>query len=79
MILLCVTIGFAVWELDEAMVTTAQFSRDIITFSGSVFIIFIIMSLSLNLLVGKSILKPIYDMIGMARRVRKGLRELQFN
>jgi sigma-B regulation protein RsbU (phosphoserine phosphatase) len=72
MVLLCVTIAFAIWELDEAMVTTAQFSRDIITFSGSVFIIFIIMSLSLNLLVGKSILRPINDMIGIARKVRKG-------
>lgn len=72
MVLLCVTIAFAVWELDEAIVTTAQFSRDILTFSGSVFIIFIIMSLSLNLLVGKSILRPINDMIGIARKVRKG-------
>jgi sigma-B regulation protein RsbU (phosphoserine phosphatase) len=72
MVLLCVTIAFAIWELDEAMVTTAQFSRDIITFSGSVFIIFIIMSLSLNLLVGKSILRPINDMIVIARKVRKG-------
>jgi sigma-B regulation protein RsbU (phosphoserine phosphatase) len=72
MVLLCVTIAFAIWELDEAMVTTAQFSRDIITFSGSVFIIFIIMSLSSNLLVGKSILRPINDMIVIARKVRKG-------
>ncbi len=72
MVLLCVTIAFAVWELDEAMVTSAQFSRDIITFSGSVFIIFIIMSLSLNILVGKSILRPINDMIEVARKVRKG-------
>jgi sigma-B regulation protein RsbU (phosphoserine phosphatase) len=72
MVLLCVTVAFAVWEVDEAMVTTAQFSRDIITFSGSVFIIFIIMSLSLNILVGKSILRPINDMIEFARKVRKG-------
>ena len=46
MILLCVTIAFAIWELDEATVTTAQFSRDIMTFSGAVFIIFIIISFS---------------------------------
>jgi len=72
MVLLCVTVAFAIWELDEAVVTTAQFSRDIITFSGSVFIIFIIMSLSLNFLVAKSILRPIDDMIGIARNVRKG-------
>ncbi len=72
MILLCVTIAFAVWELDEAVVTTAQFSRSILTFSGLVFIVFIIMSFSLNLLVGKSILRPINDMIGVARKVRKG-------
>ena len=72
MVLLCVTIAFAIWELDEAIVTTTQFSRGIITFSGSVFIIFIIMSLTLNLLVAKSILRPIDDMIGIARNVRKG-------
>jgi sigma-B regulation protein RsbU (phosphoserine phosphatase) len=72
MVLLCVTVAFAIWELDEAVVTTTQFSRGIITFSGSVFIIFIIMSLTLNLLVTKSILRPIDDMIGIARNVRKG-------
>ena len=72
MVLLCVTIAFAIWELDEATVTTAQFSRDIMAFSGAVFIIFIIMSLSLNLLVGKSIQRPIDDMLEMARKVRKG-------
>jgi len=72
MILLCATIAFAIWELDEVTVTTAQFSRDIMAFSGAVFIIFIIMSLSLNLLVGKSILRPINDMLELARKVRKG-------
>jgi methyl-accepting chemotaxis protein len=72
MILLCVTIAFAIWELDETAVTTAQFSRDILVFSGLVFIVFIIMSLSLNLLVEMSILRPIKDMIGIARKVRKG-------
>lgn len=72
MILLCVTIAFAVWDIDETVVTTAQFSRSILTFSGLVFIVFIIMSLSLNLLVGKSILRPINDMIGVARKVRQG-------
>jgi len=72
MVLLCVTIAFAIWELDEALISTGQFSRDIITFAGSVFIIFIIMSLTLNLLVTKSILRPIDDMIGIARNVRKG-------
>jgi len=72
MVLLCVTIAFAIWELDEATVTTAQFSRDILAFSGAVFIIFIIMSLSLNLLVGKSILRPINDMLRIARKIRKG-------
>ena len=72
MILLCVTIAFAVWQLDEAVVTTAEFSRSILTFSGLVFIVFILMSLSLNLLVGKSILRPINDMIEVARKIRKG-------
>jgi phosphoserine phosphatase RsbU/P len=72
MVLLCLTIAFAVWELDETTVTTAQFIREIITFSGSVFIIFIIMSLSLNILVVKSILRPINDMLRIARKVRKG-------
>ena len=65
MILLWATIAFAVWELDETLVNTAQFSRSILTFSGLVFIVFIIMSLSLNILVLKSILRPINDMIGV--------------
>jgi sigma-B regulation protein RsbU (phosphoserine phosphatase) len=72
MILLCVTIAFAVWDLDETVVTTAQFSRDILVFSGLVFMVFILMAFSLNLLVGKSILRPINDMIGVARKVRRG-------
>jgi sigma-B regulation protein RsbU (phosphoserine phosphatase) len=72
MILLCVTIAFAVWDVDETVVTTAQFSRNILTFSGLVFIVFILMSLSLNLLVSKSILRPINDMIAVARKVRNG-------
>ena len=72
MVLLCVTVAFAIWELDDALISTGQFSRDIMTFAGSVFIIFIIMSLSLNLLVAKSILRPINDMLGIARKVRKG-------
>jgi sigma-B regulation protein RsbU (phosphoserine phosphatase) len=72
MILLCVTIAFAIEELDSATVTTAEFSRGILTFSGIVFIIFIIMSLSLNLLVANSILQPINEMIGLVRNVRKG-------
>ena len=72
MILLCVTIAFAVGALDGATITTAEFSREIITFSGVVFVIFIIMSLSLNLLVANSILRPISDMIRFVRTVRKG-------
>lgn len=72
MVLLCVTIAFAVWELDETTMTTAEFSHGIIVFSLAVFIMFITMSLSLNLLVGKSILRPINDMLGIARKIRKG-------
>ena len=72
MVLLCVTIAFAIGELDAATISTAEFSRDIITFSGIVFIIFITMSLSLNLLVANSILRPINDMIGHVRKIRKG-------
>ncbi len=72
MVLLGVTIAFAVWDLDNAMVTTEQFRRGMIEFSLTVFIIFITMSLSLNLLVGKSILAPIDDMLAAARRIRAG-------
>jgi len=72
MVLLCVTIAFAVWELDETTMTTAEFSHGIIVFSLAVFIMFIAISLSLNLLVGKSILRPINDMLGIARKIRKG-------
>jgi len=41
MILLWVTIGFVIWDLDEATLTTARFTHDIIVFSVAVFIIFI--------------------------------------
>ena len=72
MVLLCVTIAFAIWDLDGASVTTARFSREILSFSVAVFVIFISMSLSLNILVGKSVLRPLRDMLGLARKIRQG-------
>ena len=40
MILLCVTIAFAIWELDETVVTTAQFSREHSDFFRARFLLF---------------------------------------
>jgi len=72
MLLLVGTIGFGVWQRANPTVNNADFGREILIFAVVVWMIFVGISLSLNYLVGKSILQPIRDMLRVVRQVHKG-------
>ena len=72
MIMLIGTLAFAVWEIQDASVSVGQFGKQILAFTIVLCLIFIVISLCLNFLVGKSILKPIKDMMRVVKKVQHG-------
>jgi sigma-B regulation protein RsbU (phosphoserine phosphatase) len=72
MVLLVGTIGFAVWEVSSADIPAKEFGLNILIFAILLYIIFVTVALILNFLVGKSILKPIKEMMRVVGRVRDG-------
>jgi sigma-B regulation protein RsbU (phosphoserine phosphatase) len=72
MILLVGTLGFAVWEIKDTTVSAGQFGKEILVFTIVLCLIFIIISMCLNFMVGRSILKPIKDMMGVVKKVQLG-------
>jgi sigma-B regulation protein RsbU (phosphoserine phosphatase) len=72
MILLIGTLGFAVWEIRDTTVSAGEFGKQILAFTVALCLIFIVISLCLNFLVGRSILKPIKDMMSVVKKVRHG-------
>ncbi len=72
MILLVGTLAFAVWEIEDSAVSAFQFGKQILVFTIVLCLIFIVISLSLNFLAGKSILKPIQEMMRVVIKIRHG-------
>ena len=72
MILLVGTLAFAVWEIKDSPVSAGEFGQQILAFTVVLCLIFIVISLCLNFLIGKSILKPIKDMMGVVKKVQQG-------
>ena len=72
LILLTGTLAFAVWEIQGSTISAGEFGKQILWFTIVLCLIFIVISLSLNFLVGKSILKPIRKMMSFVRKVRLG-------
>lgn len=72
MILLIGTLAFAVWEIKDTTVSAGQFGKEILVFTIVLCFIFIIISMCLNFLVGKSILKPIKEMMGVVKKIQHG-------
>jgi sigma-B regulation protein RsbU (phosphoserine phosphatase) len=72
MVLLVGTIGFAVWEVSSTDMPAGEFGLKILLFAIFLYIIFITVALLLNFLVGKSILRPIKDMMRVVGKVRDG-------
>jgi sigma-B regulation protein RsbU (phosphoserine phosphatase) len=61
-----------IWELDDSVISASEFGKEIFIFIIIVYIIFFSIALGLNFLVGKSILDPIKEMMGIVKKVRYG-------
>jgi len=72
MVLLVGTLGFAVWEVQDSAVSASQFGTEVLIFAVALGVTFVVVALSLNFLVGKSILKPIKEMMRLVYKVRHG-------
>ena len=72
LILLTGTLAFAVWEIQTSTISAGEFGKQILWFTVVLCLIFIAISLSLNFLVGRSILRPIKKMMSFVRKVRLG-------
>jgi len=72
MLILTGTLGLVWLELDDANPLVNEFGTQILIFAIVLYGIFFIIALSLNLLVGRSILNPIKDMMGIVKRVKDG-------
>jgi sigma-B regulation protein RsbU (phosphoserine phosphatase) len=72
MVLLVGTLAFAVWEVQDSAVSASQFGTEFLIFAVALGVTFVVVALSLNFLVGKSILKPIKEMMRLVYRVRHG-------
>jgi sigma-B regulation protein RsbU (phosphoserine phosphatase) len=66
------TLFYVESESRGSTVPVTVFSRDLLVFTISLYIIFVFISLWLNFLVGRSILEPIRDMVGIIRKVQTG-------
>jgi sigma-B regulation protein RsbU (phosphoserine phosphatase) len=72
MVLLVGTLAFAVWEVQDSVVHAGQFGKEVLVFTVVLSVLFVVIALSLNFLVGNSILKPIKDMMRLVYKVRDG-------
>jgi sigma-B regulation protein RsbU (phosphoserine phosphatase) len=72
MLLLVGTLSFALWEIDRTPIAAVQLGRDVLVFAVIIGLIFVTISLSLNFLVGHSILQPIREMMRLVKAIRRG-------
>jgi sigma-B regulation protein RsbU (phosphoserine phosphatase) len=72
MLILVGTLSLIIWELDDSVISASEFGKEIFIFIIIVYIIFFSIALGLNFLVGKSILDPIKEMMGIVKKVRYG-------
>jgi sigma-B regulation protein RsbU (phosphoserine phosphatase) len=72
LILLVGTLAFAVWEIEGTAVSAGEFGEQVLVFTVVLCLTFVVISLSLNFLVGKSILNPIKDMMRVVKKIRHG-------
>jgi len=72
MVILVVTFSFMVWELEENAISPEQLGREILVFTIILCVIFSVLVLGLNKLVGNSILNPVKEMLRIMGKVEKG-------
>jgi sigma-B regulation protein RsbU (phosphoserine phosphatase) len=66
------SLSFALWEIGHTPVSAAQFGREVLVFALIIGLIFVTISLSLNFLVGHSILQPVREMMSLVKAIRRG-------
>ncbi len=72
MIIFVATLIYLETKAGDMVVPVTVFGRDLLLYTISLYVTFVLLSLWLNFLVGRSILEPIRSMIGAIRRVRQG-------
>jgi class 3 adenylate cyclase len=72
MIILLGTLAFTLWDTGATDIPESQLSREIFIFTLVWCIMFVIIALRLNFLVGKSIVDPIKEMLGIIHKLRDG-------
>ncbi|UCE55425.1 MAG: SpoIIE family protein phosphatase [Desulfobacterales bacterium] len=72
MLVLVGTLALILWEMDDSVTSSGEFGKEIFIFIIVLYCIFVAIALSLNFLVGKSILNPIKEMMGVVKKVRHG-------
>ena len=66
------TLALVLWEMEDKLVSAVGFGKEIFIFIIVLYIIFVPLAVSLNYLVGKSILRPVKDMMDLVNKVRHG-------
>jgi sigma-B regulation protein RsbU (phosphoserine phosphatase) len=66
------TLALVLWEMEDKLVSAVSFGKEIFIFIIVLYIIFVPLAVSLNYLVGKSILRPVKNMMGLVNKVRHG-------
>jgi class 3 adenylate cyclase len=72
MIILVATLTFSLWESRDPAMLSYEFAKQILIFTLVLCIIFVVIALRLNFLVGRSISDPVKDMLRVVSRVRDG-------
>ena len=72
MLILVGSLALLLWEMEDKLVSAVVFAKEIFLFIIILYIIFVPLAVSLNYLVGKSILRPIKDMMRLVNKVRRG-------
>ncbi len=72
MIILLGTLSFALWDTGASTVDASRLTREIFLFTLVLCIIFVIVALRMNFLVGKSILSPIKEMLAIIEKLPSG-------
>jgi HAMP domain-containing protein len=72
MLILLGTLAFTLWDTGATGIRENQSSREIFMFTLVWCVMFVIIALRLNFLVGKSIVEPIKEMLGIIHKLRDG-------
>ena len=72
MILLLVTLLFIVTEAKNSALSQSQLAGEIFLFAAVLSVIFIVLAMRLNVLVGKSILEPLEDILNVVEELKEG-------